>query len=340
VSAEQPDWTAPGCHPVAAGVHRIPLPMPQDGLRAINVYVLEGPDGLALIDAGWRVSGNLELLDDSLHQVGRSVADVREVYVTHVHRDHYTLGPELRRVTGARLHLGEDERHGVRLIQELGSNQPSASFRELRRAGAPGLVEEIAALVADEPWDLRDWEAPDDWLRPGPVKIAGHPMEAVAVPGHTKGHLVFHDVERGHMFTGDHVLPRISPSIGFELGEWELPLGRYLESLRLLLTGADATMLPAHGRPGGSVHARVRELLAHHDARLCATRGRLVDGPRTGLEVARELTWTRRERAFGALDTFNQMIAVCETMAHLDVLADRGVVVVSYVDGVACFRVP
>src|SRR4051812_13871727 len=137
--------------------------MPQDGLRAINVYVLEGPDGLALINAGWRVSGNLELLDDSLHQVGRSVADVREVYVTHVHRDHYTLGPELRRVTGARLHLGEDERHGVRLIQELGSNQPSASFRELRRAGAPGLVEEIAALVADEPWDLRDWEAPDDW---------------------------------------------------------------------------------------------------------------------------------------------------------------------------------
>ncbi|MEV6945348.1 MBL fold metallo-hydrolase [Streptomyces sp. NPDC051172] len=340
MSAQQLDWTAPGCHPVVDGVHRIPLPMPQDGLRAINVYALEGPDGLALVDAGWRVPGNLELLDDSLHRIGRSVADVRGVYVTHIHRDHYTLGPELRRVTGARLHLGEGERHGVRLIQELGSNQPSASLRELRRAGAPGLVEAIDELVADEPWELRDWEAPDDWLRPGPVKIAGHPMEAVAVPGHTKGHLVFHDVERGHMFTGDHVLPRISPSIGFELGEWELPLGRYLESLRLLLAGADATMLPAHGCPGGSVHARVRELLAHHDARLGATRRQLLDGPRTGLDVARGLTWTRRERAFDALDTFNRMIAVCETMAHLDVLADRGDIVVAYADGVARFRMP
>ncbi len=34
-------WTEPGAYPVADGVHRIPLPLPMDGLRAVNVYVLE-----------------------------------------------------------------------------------------------------------------------------------------------------------------------------------------------------------------------------------------------------------------------------------------------------------
>lgn len=30
------DWTTPGVYPVAPGVHRIPLPLPNDGLRAVR----------------------------------------------------------------------------------------------------------------------------------------------------------------------------------------------------------------------------------------------------------------------------------------------------------------
>lgn len=337
IASSPEDWTTPGCHPVTRGIHRIPLPMPQDGLRAVNVYLVEGEDGVALIDAGWRVPGNLDLLAHALRSVGAALADVRDVFVTHVHRDHYTLGPELRRTAGVRVHLGVGERPGVELIQQRGDNQPASSLRELRRSGAEDLACAVKELVADEPWDARDWESPDVWVAPGPVSVAGRPMEAVAVPGHTKGHLVFHDPAAGVLFTGDHVLPTISPSIGFELGEWDLPLGRYLDSLALLLDRPDATMLPAHGHPGGSVHARVRQLLAHHDARLAATRSHVMAGAHTGLAVATGLPWTRRDRPFDTLDPFNQMIAVCETMAHLDLLVERGEVRVTNEDGVAHF---
>lgn len=332
------DWTAPGCFPVAPGVHRIPLPMPQDGLRAVNVYAVLGPDGVALVDAGWRVPGNLELLEDALREIDVRLADVRDVYVTHVHRDHYTLGPELRRTTGARLHLGAAERPGMELIQQRRDNEPVSSLRELRRAGAPDLAAAVSALVSEEPFDAGDWESPDHWLEPGRLSVGGRPMEAIGVPGHTKGHLVFRDLTTAHLFTGDHVLPTITPSIGFELGEWDLPLGRYLDSLELLLQQQDATILPAHGHPGGSVHARVRELLAHHDRRLGLTLAQVAGGGSTGLQVASALTWTRRERLFETLDPFNQMIAVCETIAHLDVLVDRGwVVKTDDGSGVACF---
>ena len=39
---DQPDdWTEPGAFEVAPGVHRIPLPLPNDGLRAVNVYAVD-----------------------------------------------------------------------------------------------------------------------------------------------------------------------------------------------------------------------------------------------------------------------------------------------------------
>jgi glyoxylase-like metal-dependent hydrolase (beta-lactamase superfamily II) len=334
-------WAAPGAHPVADGVHRVVLPMPQDGLRAVNVYVLAGPDGLSLIDAGWRVPGNLALLDDGLRQLGHRLEDVRDVYVTHVHRDHYTLGPALRRAVGARIHLGAAERPGLQLVRELGSNVPTSSLRELARAGASDLAAAMVELLADEPWDASDWEEPDSWLEPGRVTLGGRAMEAVAVPGHTKGHLVFHDPVAALLFTGDHVLPTITPSIGFELGDWDLPLEQYLDSLRALEARPDAIVLPAHGMPGGSVHERVRELLAHHERRFAATLA-AVSGPagpdgKPGLDVASRLTWTRRERPFDTLDPFNRMIAVCETMAHLDVLVARGLLQVTTSDGVDLF---
>ena len=319
------DWTTPGCYPVAAGVHRIPLALPMDGLRAVNVYTVEGTDGIALIDAGWAVEGALEQLEAGLRAIGHGVAEVRDVYVTHIHRDHYTLGPELRRRTGAQIHLGAGEAPGIAAIRDLASNVPAASLDQLRRAGASDLAALIAASTAVEPWRADDWEPADRWLAAGPVRIGDRLLEVVATPGHTKGHVVFHDRAAGLLFTGDHVLPTITPSIGFELGEWELPLGRYLDSLRLLLDRPDARLLPAHGDVAPSVHERVRQLLAHHDRRLDQVVAALSpDGAATGVEVASRLTWTRRERAYGTLDDFNKMIAVCETLAHLDLLASTG----------------
>jgi hypothetical protein len=45
------------------------------------------------------------------------------------------------------------------------------------------------------------------------------------------------------------------------------------------------------------------------------------------------ITWTRRERKLDELGMFNEMLAVLETMSHLDVLVLQGRVGVSVVDG-------
>src|SRR4249919_3265088 len=60
-------WADPGLFTVAPGVHRVPLPLPTDGLRAVNVYVLEDGDGLVLIDSGWALTESREALGRAGH---------------------------------------------------------------------------------------------------------------------------------------------------------------------------------------------------------------------------------------------------------------------------------
>ncbi|WP_245718522.1 MBL fold metallo-hydrolase [Nocardia miyunensis] len=333
-------WAEPGCYPVAEGIHRIPLQMPQDGLRAINVYVLETDSGLALIDGGWHRPDTYRELAAGLARIGRSPNEIHDVFVTHVHRDHYTFAVELRRRHGCRVHLGAEEAPGLEAIHRLGTNEPENALHELRRAGASDLAARARAGSLAESFDPQDWELPDHWLRPGAVELAGYRLHAQATPGHTKGHMVFRDIDRRLTFTGDHVLPTITPSIGFELGPWELPLDNFLRSLTLLSDDDAHMMLPAHGLPGGSVGRRARALLAHHDHRFAQIVTVVRElAPCTGSAVARALTWTRHERRFDTLGTFDRMFATCETLAHLDVLVARNVLTAKDNDGVDVFGI-
>ncbi len=126
------------------------------------------------------------------------------------------------------------------------------------------------------------------------------------------------------MFAGDHVLPHITPSIGFEAAGNRMALQDYLGSLARTLALPDARLLPAHGPVTGSTHERVNELLAHHDLRLAETYQAVLAGNATPYEAAQAIRWTRRQRPFSDLDLFSRVQAVNETAAHLEVLALRG----------------
>jgi glyoxylase-like metal-dependent hydrolase (beta-lactamase superfamily II) len=328
------DWTRPGVFEVAAGVYRVPLPLPHDGLRAVNVYALSGEGGLVLIDSGWALAEAREALDRALAALDAGVADVRRFLVTHVHRDHYGMAVAVRREFGNTVSLGEGERPAIDALTTPGHRPMSEHWRALARCGATEIVEALRARFELMPHDPAEWEAPDDWLAGGTdIALRDRILRVVATPGHTRGHVVFLDSQARLMFAGDHVLPHITPSIGFEAVPAELPLGDYLDSLRLVRSLPDRRLLPAHGPVGASVHERVDELLRHHAERLdrsCAA----VDPGGTAFEVAGRLTWTRRGRDFADLDLFNQMLAVAETAAHLDLLAAQGRLKIADAEGV------
>ncbi len=319
-------WKQPGAFEDAPGVHRIPLPIQEVGLDAVNVYAIPDGDQVVLIDGGQAIPEAEDLLARGLRQIGYDLRDVREFLVTHVHRDHYTQAVALRRRFGSKVGMGEGERAAIDALQSLPGCPDVAALQE---SGAP----ELAALVEQEwrPPNPSEFDPPDRWFPDSlEIPLTTRRLRVIATPGHTRGHVVFHDPDAGCLFGGDHLLPHITPSIGVEIPHWqhpESPLRDYLDSLRLMTALPDLMVLPAHGPAGFSSHARVAELIRHHENRLEQTLNAVERGASTAYEVARALRWTRHERPIDDLNLFNQSLAVRETAAHLEVLAERGSVV-------------
>lgn len=336
-------WTAPGAWQVADGVHRIPLPLPMDGLKAINVYVLEGTEddaGLTLVDGGWGITEGREALEAGLKTLGAGFGDISRILVTHIHRDHYTLASALGEEYGAKVALGAGERRNMERIWQRMEHQESpadSTGSMLYATGAAELAEAWANATMPTPGP-NEWRAPDTWIA-GDVRleVAGRTLDAVHTPGHTQGHYVYADDPAGLLFAGDHVLPTITPSIGFEPVPVVSPLGDFMASLTKVRGLPDLRLLPAHGPVAPSSHARIDELLAHHEHRLAQCLAAVRAGRVTAVEVARDLGWTRHERSYDSLDTFNSALAALETKAHLELLAARGEVTRAEVDGIVRF---
>jgi glyoxylase-like metal-dependent hydrolase (beta-lactamase superfamily II) len=327
-TADRYAWAEPGVEDLGGGVYRIPLPLPLEGLKAVNVYAITDPDGVDLIDAGIAVGPARETLAAGLKQIGYEFGDIRNFLVTHIHIDHYSLAVELRRAFRGVISLGEEERANMIATRELikGNHNSHAVFSadNMRRFGAMELYGELAALGAPDPKVIQ-WEDPDRWLADGTdLDLRTRTLRAVHTPGHTRGHLIYQDAAAGIVFAGDHVLPHITPSIGFEPAAHRMALADYLSSLARTLALPEARLLPAHGPVTESVHERVNELLAHHDLRLAEMHQAVLAGHATAFEVAKSIKWTRRQRLYDELDLFSRVMSVNETAAHLEVLHARG----------------
>jgi glyoxylase-like metal-dependent hydrolase (beta-lactamase superfamily II) len=343
-AADRYAWIEPGVEDLGGGVYRIPLPLPIDGLKAVNVYAIADDSGVDLIDAGIALVPARERLTAGLRQIGYELGDIRNFFVTHIHVDHYSLAVELRRTFHTVISLGEEERANLIATREVVNGKGRDRFfgvDSLRKMGAVELAASLSAADRRGPVTV-DWEDPDHWLADGAdLDLRTRTLRAVHTPGHTRGHLVFHDAASENMFAGDHVLPLITPSIGFEAAGNRMALGDYLSSLGRTLALPDARLLPAHGPVTASTHDRVNELLAHHDTRLAETFAAVKTGQENSYEVARAIKWTRRERPFGDLDVFSQVQAVNETAAHLEVLAVRGQLTREISpEGVTVYQVP
>lgn len=324
VTDQPEDWTEPGAHPIADGIHRIPLPLPLDGLGTVNAYVLESPDGLVVIDPGWYGPRTEAAMAEALRRLGYTLGDITTCLATHHHWDHYSQAYAWRSTLGCELMVGSGERHSI-----LGFRIDAGRFPNhaplLARCGAPRLAKELAHTPAPENEMGISFGPPDRWLDHGDrIQLRSGELEVISTPGHTRGHVVFHHADSQLLFSGDHILPHITPSIGFEWAPEAHPLRSYISSLELVHRLSDSAVLPSHGPVTPSSHSRIDELLRHHQRRLDEICDEVAAGASTAYEVACALRWTRRDRRLDELPIDHQLSAVTEIHAHLDVLEMLG----------------
>ncbi|HYZ15454.1 MAG TPA: MBL fold metallo-hydrolase [Candidatus Acidoferrum sp.] len=302
------------------GIVQIRLPMAGNPLRYINGYLLEDGDGYTLIDCGWKADDVFAALQQGLAEHGVALGDIRRLLITHYHFDHYGLAGTL-----------------------LAAGVPSLAMHALdweiaRMHGRDPVAADVAADAWIERNGLRVEESLEDELQHrrydlvAPTELIDDGerigrLTAVWTPGHSPGHLCFHDLVSGRLFSGDHVLDPITPHVGIWREGSGDPLGSYVRSLEKVATLGASGVFPAHGEPFPDLQRRIDELLAHEAKREEQVLAALVESPASAAGIAGLLPWRRRGDRFEQLSEAHRQFAVAETLAHLEHLRVRGLVV-------------
>ncbi|MFJ3226695.1 MBL fold metallo-hydrolase [Streptomyces sp. NPDC086783] len=316
------------------GVRSIRVPIPDNPLGHTLVYVVDTDRGPVLIDTGWDDPASLDVLAAGLAACGTSVAEIHGVVVTHHHPDHHGLSGAVREASGAWIAMHAADISVVRRMREY---RPELWFTymadKLAAAGAP--EEHVAPLRTARPRALPGLSPalPDREIVPGDLlELPGRRLRAIWTPGHTPGHVCLHLEEdhparlpgRGRLFSGDHLLPEITPHIGLYEDPDDAtvtdPLGDYLDSLERVGRLGPAEVLPAHQYAFTDASARVRALLGHHEERLTGLLA-LLRVPLTAWQLAERMEWNR---PWDRIPYASRNIAVSEAEAHVRRLVKLG----------------
>ncbi len=298
-----------------APVHHLGLPNPMfEG--ELNLYVIAG-DPLTLVDTGIGTPEALVALEQGLQGLGLSIDAVRQVVLTHKHADHIGLAADIRDRSGATVYVHEDDWEGVAELDSRHGDFIPLVISRMQQFHVPQVeVDKMVQFLGHGKRFAR--ETPAEKLRDGDtLEVSGVPLEVIHTPGHTQGHICLK--YGNYLFSGDHVLPTISPNIG--AGEMRRTgmMQRFLDSLERIAQYQtdDVVALPGHGPQFHNVAERVAQLQTHHAEReqkiIEALR---AGGTQTVYEVACRL-WPR-------LPGYHLSLGTNEVNAHLEKLVEDG----------------
>lgn len=146
-------------------------------------------------------------------------------------------------------------------------------------------------------------------------------LRAIHTPGHTPGHACFYHEESRILFTGDHILKRITPHPGiyflqnqYEKRTKSLPM--YIRSLLRVRDLPCNRVLAAHEGEMNNIEFAVDRIVSHHERRARTAMRAVRLGRQTTFEVLPLL--------FPHLRAFALTPAMGETVGHLDLLEEQG----------------
>jgi len=288
------------------GIRRVTLPLPTRPGH-VHAYLLPGDDGWTLVDTGVGLPEAKETWAAALAEAGGRVATV---FVTHFHPDHVGAAADLHELTGAPVVQGALDYAQCELVW----GNPAWSERLVDWFQLHGAPDDVTDELVGQSSVYR----PFIRYQRDPILVeAGEHVdgwELIAAPGHADGQLCL--LRDGVLVAADHLLGRITPTVGLWPASRADPLGDYLGALDRTIELAPRIALPGHGDPIEDPAGRARELQEHHRVRLEEAVAALTAEPQTGYQLSFAL--------FGAdLPAAGRRFAIAETLSHFERLVQE-----------------
>lgn len=285
-----------------------------------NAYLLEGGDGLVLIDAGSPGRGRWEDFCRRLAEMGRRPEEVRAVLLTHAHADHTALAKRLQEEAGARVMV-----HAAEAAQLAGLERREAQWacaqRFLLEHGVPA---NLLGELRPPRWRT-DRVVADGCFGDGDELAFGQlRLRAIHCPGHSPGSTVFFWDDGQALFSGDHVLRRFVPASfpHFVAGDYDRRtsgIPAHIRSLKRLRGLSVRRLLPGHGAVMHDASAAVEGLIAFHRARMKSVLKALGGNESSAFDLLPSI--------FSRLRSIHLWQGVSQVVGYLELLAEEEQVV-------------
>ncbi|MFW9821426.1 MAG: MBL fold metallo-hydrolase [Candidatus Thorarchaeota archaeon] len=294
----------------------------------IRLYHFTIKDKNVLIDAGYSWKYWQNAFYKALKELGTKIEEIDYCIITHEHPDHIGLVKTLMEANpDVKIGMHETAYELAKLREEMNTaNNIEDSVKEraelLISYGVPkGEVDLMMQRFARGGMGF-EFVEPNLLLKNNDRIIDGE-LLIVHSPGHSVGHICIYYPKKGILFSGDHILSNITPHLGTlvipaaeefnKRNNFENILEHYLNSLDRIDELNSRIILPGHEQIIYDPHKRITEIKNHHQDRLYDISRIIENNPLPPLQIALQ--------HFGEdLDQMNRILAISETLVHLDYL--------------------
>ncbi len=312
-------------------VYQIKIDVPFQ-VKFVCCYILKINGKIVLIDAGFNSPAWMKIFLQEINSIGLNIEDIDVCIITHNHLDHIGLIQEFKQknpnlkivmhnITNKILEWETDKSNTEEIEEE--------AIRVSIEMKNYGLSEEERLRIVQffTYWPkLRKYQAPDQIVYDNDKLL--NDLEIIWTPGHSFGHICVFDSKRKYLFSGDHILSRITPHIGNfiipdfladEYADYNFKnvLEQYLQSLDRIDKLNPKIIFPGHQDIIYNPHERITAIKEHHKNRLNDISNVIKNNPLTPRRIS--------QIHFGEdLDEINSYMALSEVLGHLLYLEDLG----------------
>jgi glyoxylase-like metal-dependent hydrolase (beta-lactamase superfamily II) len=308
-----------------AHIFRIPMKVFPELWAYAYLVLVDG--SIVLIDSGSGFGDSNAHLETGFEQASRAagrticVEDLTHILITHGHIDHFGGLVFLRERTNALIGIHELDLGILTNYEERVTIAENRLKAYLVEAGVHEDQREVILNMYRVNKMLSHSVRVDFTYEATGMRLGS--FEMLHVPGHCAGHVVIrlHNL----LFSGDHVLGKITPHQSPERLTLSMGLGHFLDSLALLekWAGTPSLTLAGHDDPIPDLPGRLAEIRRGHADRLNLTLEFLSEA-HTIAEVS--------EMLFGSVNGYNTLLAIEEAGAHVEYLHQRGLLRIVNVD--------